>query len=402
MRRAFWSVLCGLLAAAGPALAQISDDVVRIGILTDMAGPYADINGQGSVIATRMAVEDFGGRVLGKPIEILVADHQNKADVAATIAREWIDQQKVDAITNMTNSAAALAVQDIARTKNRISLNTSAATSDLTGKSCSPTGFAWVYDTYALASGTGKALVKQGGRTWFFLTADYAFGHALERDTARFVTEAGGKVLGAVRAPLGTSDFSSFLLQAQGSGAQVIGLANAGADTITAIKQASEFGIVAGGQRLAGLLVFVTDIDALGLKTAQGLVITTATYWDLDEETRAWNRRFQERHGKPATYIQAGDYSATLHYLKAVQAAGTDEARAVAAKIKALPVKDFMSADFKVREDGRVMRDMYLVQVKTPAESKGRWDYYKVLATIPAEEAYRPLAEGGCPFVKQN
>jgi branched-chain amino acid transport system substrate-binding protein len=397
--------LLAVLAAsvAVPASAQeISDGKVKIGILNDQSGVYADFGGTWSFEAAKMAAEDYGGSVLGAPIEVISADHQNKADVAANLARTWIDQDKVDAITNMTNSAAALAVQGIARDKNRISLNTSAATSDLTGKACSPTGFGWTYDTHALAAGTGKALVAQGGKTWFFITADYAFGHSLERDTARFVTDAGGKVLGAVRVPLNTADFSSFLLQAQGSKAQVIGLANAGTDTISTIKQAAEFGIVAAGQRLAGLLVFISDIDSLGLPAAQGLVITAATYWDLNDETRAWNKRFMEKHGKPATYIQAGDYSATLHYLKAVKAAGTDEAKAVAAKIKELPVKDFMSDNFKVREDGRVMRDMYLVQVKSPAESKARWDYYKVLATIPAEQAYRPLAEGGCPFVKQG
>ena len=397
------SLLVGaaLMASALPAAADVSGDVVRIGVLNDQSGLYADNTGPGSVIAARMAVEDYGGKVLGKPVEVVFADHQNKADIGSNITRQWVDQEGVDAIADVGNSAVALAVQAITREKNRIHLNTGAASSDLTGKECSPTGFSWAYDTYALASGTGKALVKQGGDTWFFLSADYSFGQALERDTSKFVKEAGGTVLGSVRVPLNTSDFSSFLLQAQGSGAKVIGLANAGGDTINSIKQASEFGIVEAGQRLAGLLVFLPDIHSLGLKTAQGLVITTAFYWDQNDETRTWNKRFQERHGKPATYIQAGTYSAVAHYLKAIEAAGTDEAKAVSAKMKEMPVNDFMTKNAKVREDGRVVRDMYLVQVKTPAESKGPWDYYKILTTIPGDEAFRPLADGGCPFVKK-
>ncbi|MET4702013.1 branched-chain amino acid transport system substrate-binding protein [Constrictibacter sp. MBR-5] len=397
------SLLLGaaLMASALPAAADVSGDVVRIGVLNDQSGLYADNTGPGSVIAARMAVEDYGGKVLGKPVEVVFADHQNKADIGSNITRQWVDQEGVDAIADVGNSAVALAVQAITREKNRIHLNTGAASSDLTGKECSPTGFSWAYDTYALASGTGKALVKQGGDTWFFLSADYSFGQALERDTSKFVKEAGGTVLGSVRVPLNTSDFSSFLLQAQGSGAKVIGLANAGGDTINSIKQASEFGIVEAGQRLAGLLVFLPDIHSLGLKTAQGLVITTAFYWDQNDETRTWNKRFQERHGKPATYIQAGTYSAVAHYLKAIEAAGTDEAKAVSAKMKEMPVNDFMTKNAKVREDGRVVRDMYLVQVKTPAESKGPWDYYKILTTIPGDEAFRPLADGGCPFVKK-
>ena len=386
----------------GPAQAQVSDDVVRVGVLNDQSGLYADNTGQGSVVAARMAAEDFGGKLLGKPIEIVFADHQNKADIGSNITRQWIDEGGVDAIADVGNSAVALAVQAITRDKGRVHLNTGAASSDLTGKDCSPTGFSWVYDTYALASGTGKALVKQGGDTWFFLSADYSFGQALERDTSKFIKEAGGKVLGSVRVPLNTNDFSSFLLQAQGSGAKVIGLANAGGDTINSIKQAAEFGIVKGGQRLAGLLVFLNDIHALGLETAQGLVITTPFYWDQNDETRAWTRRFVERHGKPASYIQAGTYSAVMHYLKAIAAAGTDDGRTVAAKMKALPVDDFMTKGAQVREDGRVMRDMYLVQVKSPAESKYPWDYYKILTTIPAAEAYRPLSEGNCPFVKKG
>jgi branched-chain amino acid transport system substrate-binding protein len=375
-----------LLLGTGHAQAQISDDVVRIGVLTDLTGVYADNNGPGTVIATQMAVEDFGGKVLGKPVEVIAADHQNKADIASSIARRWIDEGKVDVITSVANSAVALAVQGITRDKDRILLNTGAATSDFTGKACSPTGFGWTYDTYALASGTGKALVKQGGDTWYFLTADYAFGHALERDTSKFITEAGGKVIGSAKVPLSNTDFSSFLLQAQASGAKVIGLANAG--------------VAKSGQRLAGLLVLIQDINSIGLKAAQGLVITDFGYWDMNDETRALNKRFMERHGKAMNYIQFNDYSATLHYLKAVQAAGTDEAKAVATKMKELPVNDPISKNVKIREDGRVMRDSYLMQVKSPEQSKGPWDFYTILATIPASESIRPLSEGGCPFIK--
>jgi branched-chain amino acid transport system substrate-binding protein len=395
-------VAATLMLGGASARAQISDDVVRIGVLTDLTGLYADNTGTGSVIATKMAVEDFGGTVLGKPIEVLVADHQNKADISSAIARRWIDEDKVDVITSVANSAVALAVQGVTRDKNRILLNTAAATSDFTGKACSPTGFGWTYDTYALASGTGKAVVKQGGDSWYFLTADYAFGHALERDTGRFVTEAGGKVLGASKVPLSNTDFSSFLLQAKGSGAKVIGLANAGGDFINSVKQAAEFGIVKGGQRLAGLLVVIQDINSIGLKAAQGLVVTDFGYWDMNDETRAWNKRFMERHGKAANYIHFNDYSATLHYLKAVKAAGTDEARAVAAKMREIPVNDPVSKNVMIRADGRVMRDSYLMQVKSPEESKGPWDFYKILATIPAAESIRPLDQGGCPFIKQS
>ena len=403
MRRTAVAVACMAASIlAGPVRAQVSDDVVKIAVLTDLSGLYSDNTGPGSVIATRMAVEDFGGKVLGKPIEVVVADHQNKADISAGIARRWIDDEKVDVITSVANSAVALAVQGITRDKSRVLLNTAAATSDFTGKDCSPTGFGWTYDTYALAAGTGKALTKQGSNTWFFLTADYAFGHALERDTSRFVAEAGGKTLGAVRVPINTMDFSSFLLQAQGSGAKVIGLGNAGGDFINSVKQAAEFGIVKGGQRLAGLLVVIQDINSLGLKVAQGLVVTDFGYWDMSDETRAWNKRFMERHGKAGNYIHFGDYGATLHYLKAVQAAGTDEAKAVAAKMRELPVNDPATKNVRIREDGRVMRDSYLVQVKTPEESKGPWDFYKILATIPAEESIRPLEQGNCPFVKKG
>lgn len=397
--------LAGLLAAAiavAPAQAQISDDVVKIAILTDLTGLYSDNTGKGTVTATQMAVEDFGGTVLGKKIEIVVADHQNKADVAASVARKWIDEEKVDVITSVANSAVALATQGITRDKNRVLINTAAATSDFTGKACSPVGIGWTYDTYALAAGTGKAVVKQGGDTWYFLTADYAFGHALERDTAGFVQEAGGKVLGASRVPINTSDFSAFLLQAQGSGAKVIGLANAGGDFINSTKQAAEFGITSGGIRLAALLAVIHDFRSLGLKAAGGMVVTDFGYWDLNDETRAFSKRFMERHGTPPNFIHLSDYGATLHYLKAVKEAGTDEAKAVVKKMKEMKVNDPVVKDGHIREDGRLVRDAWLMQVKTPAESKGPWDFYKVLARIPAAEVIRPLDKGGCPLVGQK
>ena len=390
----------GLLA--GTANAQLSGDVVRLGVLNDQSGLYADIGGQGSVTAARMAVEDFGGTVLGKPIEIVFADHQNKPDVGSNITRQWIDQDGVDVIVDVPTSSVALAVQAITKEKERIFLMSGPASSDLTGKACSPFGFQWTYDTYALANGTGGAMVKQGGDTWYFLTSDYAFGHALERDTSAAVKEAGGKVLGAVRHPLNNSDFSSFLLQAQGSGAKVIGLANAGGDTINSIKQASEFGITQSGQSLAGLLVFISDVHSLGLKTSQGLVITTAFYWDQNDETRAFSKRFAEKMGgRVPSMTQAGVYSEIAHYLKAVKAAGTDDAKKVADQMRSMPINDFMTKDGKIREDGRIIRDMYLVQVKKPEESKGPFDYYNILRTIPGEQAYRPLDKGDCPLVKK-
>jgi branched-chain amino acid transport system substrate-binding protein len=375
---------------------------VKIGVLDDMSGLYADIQGPGDTVAVRMAVEDFGGTVLGAPIEIVDADLQNKADVGAAIARRWYDTEKVDAILGLGNSSVALAVHGIAREKKKIDIVTSAASTDLTGKSCSPTGLHWVYDTFALANGTANAITKLGGDSWFFITADYAFGHSLQRDASAIVTKSGGKIVGAVRAPLNTADFSSFLLQAQGSGAKVIGLANAGGDTINAVKQAAEFGITEGGQQqLAGLLVLITDIHSLGLKTAQGLLFTEAYYWDQNDETRAFAKRFAARHGgKPPTMFQAGIYSAAMHYLKAVKAAGTDEAEKVVAEMKKMPVNDFMTKDGKIRDDGRMMRDMYLLQAKKPSESKSEWDLMNVVATIPAEQAFKPLEESECPLVK--
>ena len=398
---AMLAMLAGLLTA-GAAHAQISDGVVKIGVLNDMSSLYADIGGKGSVLAAQMAVDDFGGKVLDRPIEVISGDHQNKPDIGAGLARKWIDTEHVDTIVDVPTSSVALAVQEVTREKKRVFLMSGPASSDLTGKACSPYGFQWTYDTYALAHGTGGALVKQGGDSWFFITADYAFGHALERDTSEAVKAAGGKVLGSVSAPLNTQDFSSFLLQAQASKAKVIGLANAGGDTINSIKQAAEFGIVAGGQKLAGLLVFLTDVDSLGLKTAQGLTITSAWYWDKDDASRAFAKRFVARNpnGKPPTYTQAGVYTEVAFYLNAIKAAGTDDADKVSAQMRSMKINDFMTKDGWIREDGRIMRDMYLEEVKSPQESKYPYDYFKVLATIPAEQAFRPLKDGGCPLVK--
>lgn len=392
-----------IVAMSGYGYAQVSDDVVKIGVLDDMSGPYADIQGPGDVVAVKMAVEDFGSKVNGKPIEVVSADVQLKADVGSAIARRWYDVEKVDAIFGLGTSAVALAVQGIAQEKNKVSIATSVGSTALTGKACSPNGIHWVYDTYALAKGTATAIMKQGGGdTWFFITADYAFGQSLESDTAAIVKQNNGKVVGSVRAPVNSPDFSSFLLQAQSSKAQVIGLANAGADTINTIKNASDFGIVAGGQKLAGLLVLITDVHSIGLKDAQGLLFTEAYYWDQNDETRAFAKRFAERHGgKPPTMFQAGIYSAAMHYLKAIKSAGTDEAKAVIAEMKKTPVNDFMTKNGSIREDGRMMRDMYLLQAKKPSESKSEWDLMKVVATIPADQAFRPLSESECPLIKK-
>jgi branched-chain amino acid transport system substrate-binding protein len=397
----------GMFAAAmaigaGTAHAQMSDNVVKIGVMTDLAGVYADLSGKGAVEAVKMAVSDFGGKVKGVPVEVIVADHQNKPDLASTIARQWFDVDKVDMITDLVTSSTALAVQGVAHEKNRIDIVVTAAASDLTGKQCSPTGIHYAYDTYALAKGTGGAMVATGGDSWFFITVDYAFGLALERDTSDFVKHAGGKVLGSVRHPLGTTDFSSFLLQAQGSKAKVIGFANAGQDTINSIKQAVEFGIPKGGQKLAGLLIFDSDINSLGLQTAQGLVLTTGFYWDFNDETRAFGKRFYEKLHAMPTMTQAGDYSATLHYLKAVDAVGTDDPEKVMAKMREMPVNDFFAKNGKIRIDGTMTHDMYLVEVKKPEESKYPWDYFKILKTIPGDEAFRPLSESDCPLVKKS
>ncbi len=391
-----------LAFAGGAAQAQISGNVVKIGVMNDMSGVYADIGGPGSVVAAKMAVEDFQKTSkAGLKIEIVSADHQNKPDVGSTVARQWYDTDGVDAIADVPTSSVALAVAQVTRDKGKAFLNTGAATADLTGKACSPNTVHWLYDTWMLAHGTGSAIVKTGGDTWFFLTADYAFGHALERDTEAVVLASGGKVLGKVRHPLGTQDFSSFLLQAQASKAKVIGLANAGGDTINSIKQAAEFGIVKGGQSLAGLLVFLTDVHGLGLQTAQGLVVTETFYWDLNEQTRAWSRRFAAANGgKYPSMDHAGVYAVVLHYLKAVEAAKTDDGTKVVARMKELPTDDPLFGKGTIRQDGRKLHPAYLFEVKKPSESKGPYDYYKLRATIPADQAFRPLAEGGCPLVK--
>src|ERR1700688_1959758 len=384
------------LSLASPALAQ--DKTVKIGVLNDMSGLYADIGGPNSVVAANMAVEDSGLLAKGWKIDVISGDHQNKPDIGVNIARQWIDTEKVDAIADTPTSGVALAVSNIVKEKNAVLLNNGAATADLTGKACTPNTISYTYDTYMLANGTGKALTKAGGDSWFFLTADYAFGHALERDTSAVVTTNGGKVLGAVRHPLNTSDFSSFLLQAQSSKAKVVGLANAGGDTTNSIKQAAEFGIVKSGQKLAGLLVFITDINSLGLDVAQGLQFTEAFYWDMNDDTRAWTKRFVEKIGGRLypTMNHAGNYGGMLHYLKAVEAAQSTDGAKVVAKMKELPTNDVTFGAGRVREDGRHMHPMYLWQVKKPEESKAKWDYYKLVKTIPAEDAWRPLDQGGC------
>ena len=400
MNRLAAALACALLALpAWAARAQVSDGVVKIGVLADMSGLYADLSGPGSVTAAQMAVEDFGGTVLGRPVVVVSADHQNKPDVGASIARAWYDREQVDAIVDVPVSSVAFAVQQASRERNKVLLLSAAGASDLTGKSCSPVSVHWTYDTYALANTVGAALLKQGGDTWFFVTADYAFGYALERDMSALVKARGGKVLGAVRHPQDTADFSSFLLQAQASGAKVIGLANAGGDTVTSVKQANEFGIPQKGQRIVGLLTYISDVHSMGLANAQGLILASAFYWDMTDETRAWAARFIARVNKVPTMAQAGTYGAVLHYLKAVQAAGTDDGPAVVTKMKELPIDDFFTKNGSVRADGRVIRDMYLFQVKTPEESKGRFDYYKLLDTVPGEQAFRPMSEGGCPLV---
>ncbi len=389
------------LAAAG-AQAQVSGGVVKIGVLNDMSSLYADIGGPGSVTAARMAVEDFMKSSKSKlKVEVVSADHQNKPDVGSAIARQWYDSDGVDAIFDVPTSSVALAVNQVTRDKGKAFLVTGAASSDLTGKACSPNTIHWLYDTWMLANGTGSAIVKTGGDTWFFITADYAFGHALERDTAEVVKKNGGKVLGAVRHPLNTQDFSSFLLQAQSSKAKIIGLANAGGDTINSIKQAAEFGIVKGGQNLAGLLVFITDLHGLGINTAQGLFLTVACYWDLNDSSRAWAKRFAaQNNNKYPSMDHAGVYSAVLHYLKAVAALNSDDGTKVIAQMKKTPTDDPLFGKGRIREDGRKLHDVYLFEVKKPAESKGPYDYYKVRAKIPADQAFRPEKEGGCSLVK--
>lgn len=391
----------GALMLATPAAAQSTGSPLRIGVLNDQSGIYADLSGQGSVIAARMAVEDFGSKVLDRPIEIIFADHQNKPDVGSALASRWYDAENVAAIVDVPVSSVALAVQEVARERKKIVMFSAAGSSDLTGKACSPMGTQWSFDSIALAKGTASAVTKSGGNTWFFLTANYAFGTAMEADARRFIAEAGGQVLGSVRHPQGTTDFSSFLLQAQSSKAKVIGLANAGNDTINALKGASEFGIVAGGQKLAAMLTFLSDVHSLGLKTAQGLQLTESFYWDLNDSTRAWSKRFGERmNGRMPTMVHAGVYSAVTHYLKAIKAAGTDNSEKVAEQMRLLKVSDAILPEATVRQDGRVLRPFYLFEVKKPEESKGPYDYYKLVREIPANEAVRPLNEGNCPLVK--
>ncbi|HEU4930321.1 MAG TPA: ABC transporter substrate-binding protein [Burkholderiales bacterium] len=395
------SAAVALAVCAMGAQAQVSDGVIKIGVLNDQSSLYADLTGTGSVVAARMAVEDFGAAKKGMKVEILSADHQNKPDVGSAVARQWYDVDKVDVIVDVPNSGVALAVNQITRDKGKAFIVSGAATSDLTGKACSPNTIHWTYDTWMLANGTGNAIVKTGGNSWFFLTADYAFGHALERDTEQVVLKSGGKVLGKVRHPLNSQDFSSFLLQAQSSKAKIIGLANAGGDTTNAIKQAAEFGIVKGGQNLAGLLVFLTDVHGLGLNNAQGLIFTETFYWDYNEQTRAFGKRFaQNNRGIHPTMIHAGVYAGVLHYLKAVEALKSDDGGKVIAKMKETPTDDPLFGKGRIRADGRKLHDAYLVEVKKPAESKYPWDYYKIRATIPANEAFRPEKEGGCNLVK--
>lgn len=396
----------GLLAALAtataltPAAAQVSDNVVRIGILNDQSGVYADFGGKWSVEAAKMAAEDFGGTVLNAPIEIIAADHQNKPDTALSIARKWYDVDKVDAIMELTTSSVALAIQDLSKAQKKINIVTGAATTRLTGDLCSPYGFHWAYDTQALAVGTGGSLVEHGGDTWFFITADYQFGYSLEEDTSKYVKQKGGKVLGAVRHPLNAQDFSSFLLQAQASKAKVVGLANAGQDTINAVKQAAEFGIVSGGQRLAGLLLTLAEVHGLGLNAAQGLVLTEGYYWDLDDQSREFAAKFHKRTGRMPNMVQAGTYSAVTQYLKAIKAAGTDATEAVAKNIHGSKVDDFFGRGGVVYPNGRMAHEMYLAEVKSPKESKRPWDYYKLLAKIPGEQAFFKPTESGCPLVK--
>ena len=407
MKKPLWS--CRLLAASisitmccSGAQAQTITQPVKIGVMTDMSSLFSDIGGDGSVVAAKMAIEDFGGKVLGKPIELISADHQNKPDVAANLAREWYDKDKVSAIVDLLPSGVALSVSEIARQKNKIVLVSGGGTTRLTNESCNPNTVHYVYDTYALARNTVAALIERGKKTWYFLTVDYALGASLEKDAADAVVAGGGKVLGQSKHPTNTADMSGLILKAQASNAEAIGLANAGGDTIRVVNQAREFGLNANGkQTLAGLHVFISDIHAIGLQNAQGMILTTGFYWDLNDDTRKWSRRFFERHKRMPTMAQAGVYSSTMHYLNAVKAAGTDDTQAVMAKMRSMPINDFFAKNGYIREDGRMIHDMYLVQVKSPAESKSPWDYYKILATIPGKDAFMPLSKSVCPLVKK-
>jgi branched-chain amino acid transport system substrate-binding protein len=388
-------------AVSVSAAAQVTDDVVRIGVIVDKTGVYSGIGGPGGVKAVEMAVKDFGGTVNGKKIEIVSADYQNKVDIALSKAREWIDVDKVDMIIESTDSAASLAMQKLGAEKKRVMIFAGSASTALTNKECSPYGVHYVYDTYSLATGTGRAVLQDGGDSWFFITADYAFGTSLEKDTTRVIQEKKGKVLGSIKHPLSASDFSSFLLQAQASKAKVIGLANAGKDTQNTVRQAAEFGITSGGQKLATLLVFDTDIKGLGLKNAQGLLFTTGFYWDYNDDTRKWSRRFYDVFKAMPTMVQAGMYSATMHYLKSIQSTGTDDADAVMKNMKQTEINDFFAKGGKIREDGRMIHDMYLAEAKKPSESKEEWDIMKIKRVIPRDEAFQPLSESTCNLVKK-
>ncbi|HZH53454.1 MAG TPA: ABC transporter substrate-binding protein [Microvirga sp.] len=399
LKKALFALSCTVLAQSAYAQ-QASDGVVKIGILNDQSGVYADFGGKSSVEAARMAVEEFGGKVLGVPVEIVSADHQNKPDVAASVARQWYDTDKVDAIMELTTSSVALAVQGLSKDKKKVTITTGAATTDLTGKQCSPYGFHWAYDTHALAVGTGGALVENGGNKWFFLTADYAFGYSLEEQTSKFVKSKGGQVLGSVRHPLSANDFSSFLLQAQSSGANVIGMANAGLDTANTIKQAAEFGLTQGGTRLAALLFTLAEVRGLGLNAAQGLTLTEGWYWDQSDENRAFAKKFMAKTGRMPNMIHVGTYSAVLQYLKAVQKAGTDATEPVAKLLHEMPVEDVFAKKGKVLPNGRMVYDMYLFQVKKPEESKSEWDMYKQLARVPGDEAFLKVSESGCQLTQ--
>lgn len=393
------SYLAVTVALTATAHAEMSGNAVKIGVLTDQSGVFSSLAGQGSVVAAQMAIDDFGDK-LGVPVQLLSADHQNKADVGTQIARQWYDVEGVDLIVDVPNSSVVLAVQELAREKDRILIASGAGTAGLTNESCSPNGIHWTWDTYAVAVSTGKAMVQQGGDRWFFLTADYAFGHTMQKDVAAVVEAAGAEVVGSVIAPLNTADFSSYLLQAPAANANVIALANGGTDTINSLKQAQEFGLTQQAS-IAGLAIFLTDVHSIGLQAAQGLYLTTGFYWDRTDESREWSQRFFERHGAMPTMSQAGVYSAVTHYLNAVAKTGNDGAGPVIAEMRAAPVNDFFAQNGKIREDGRMVHDMYLAQVKTPEESTGPWDYYKILSTVPGDEAFRPLSESACPLVKQ-
>lgn len=394
------SIALATALAAGGAQAELSDDAVRIGYLADMSGTYRDLAGPGGLAALEMAVEDFGGSVNGTPIEVFSADDRNSADVGANTVREWVDQRNVDMVAGMVASSVTIAVTQVLEQYDKLGLVSGSAASSITNEHCTPNHIHWVYDTYPLANGTARAVVDQGGSDWFMLTADYAFGHALEGDVEKVVTENGGSIVGRVRHPFPTSDFSSYILQAQGSGAQIVGLANAGADTVNAINTASQFGLTQSGQQLAGLLVFLNDVHAMGLDATQGLLLTTGWYWNMDDQAREWAERYYERVGRMPTMVQAGIYSSTMHYLNAVEATGSDDTASVREHMMSQPIHDFFARNGHIRADGRMVHDMYLAQVKTPEQSEGEWDLYHILATIPADQAYRPLAESQCDLVQ--